>query len=220
MNDKRDWTAVIITICAVITAMPRWIGALLASEGFAVPEDWRPWWIIASTIFNAAMAITEGVAFAYVFNAWRNQKDKNSDKLFWLALVSGLVFIIVLAPFIAAQTRASKTPLAAMLANDAALWVWSGAVAASTIVIVASVGYAQKRISAPPIRSMPTVATEESPHPLPMVLIEPTSSVYQCDECPREFSTKQALSAHKRFCFRMRNIDAGRPATNGVHPLR
>lgn len=145
VNDKRDFTAVIITVCAVITAMPRWIGALLASEGFAVPEDWRPWWIVASTVFNAAMAIVEGVAFAYVFNAWRNQRDKNSDKLLWLTLVSGLVFIIVLAPFIAAQTRASQTPLTAMLANDVALWVWSSAVAASTIVIVASVGYAQKK---------------------------------------------------------------------------
>lgn len=190
---QRDWTALIITVCAVITAMPRWIGALLASEGFAVPDNWRPWWIVASTIFNAAMAVTEGVAFAYVFNAWRNQKDKSSDRLLWLSLVSGLVFVIVLAPFVAAQTRASNTPLAAMLSNDWMLWVWSSAVAASTIVIVASVGYAQKR----------TVKQTDSAPSVAKAIIEPaqeTLSVYRCDGCEREFGTVQALSAHKRFC--------------------
>ena len=219
MNDKRDWTVVIITICAVITAMPRWIGALLASEGFAVPEDWRPWWIVASTVFNAAMAVTEGVAFAYVFGAWRNQRDKNSDKLFWLALASGLVFVVVLAPFIAAQTRASATPLSAMLSNDYVLWLWSSAVAASTIVIVASVGYAQKRIgertSTAQIRSAPAQATTEAPPVLSVVQIEPMQSGHQCSRCEREFATIQALSAHQRFCAGTITVDA-----NGRAQLR
>lgn len=221
MNERRDWTALIITVCAVVTAMPRWIGALLASEGFAVPEEWRPWWIVASTVFNAAMAVTEGVAFAYVFNAWRNQKDKSSDKLLWLALASGVVFVIVLAPFIAAQTRASETPLAGMLANDYALWLWSAAVAASTIVIVASVGYAQKRTSAPPIRTVPALAIAEKPLAVPIVQIEPTQSVHKCERCEREFATVQALSAHQRFCTgKVSNgngIEAAIELTNGAH---
>jgi hypothetical protein len=208
MNDKRDFTAIIITICAVITAMPRWIGALLASEGFAVPEDWRPWWIVASAIFNAAMAITEGVAFAYVFNAWRNQRDRNSDKLFWLALASGLVFIIVLAPFIAAQTRASGTPLSAMLSNDYALWLWSSAVAASTIVIVASVGYAQKR-NGPEAASKVKVISEIKPAIQPAII--PVAS-FLCQHCPAEFATLQALNAHQR-------AHAGKAAVNGSGKL-
>ena len=210
MNDKRDWTAVIITICAVITAMPRWIGALLASEGFAVPEDWRPWWIIASTVFNAAMAITEGVAFAYVFNAWRNQKDKNADRLLWLAIVSGGTFVVVLAPFIAAQVRG--VTLAAMLSADWALWVWSASVAASTIIIVASVGYAQKR-------GMPEVASKrpkELANQQGQIESEPAIQPeiaelagFACIHCPATFATLQALNAHQR-------AHAGKVAVNGA----
>jgi len=213
MNDKRDFTAIIITVCAVITSMPRWIGALLASEGFAVPEDWRPWWIVASAIFNAAMAITEGVAFAYVFNAWRNQKDKNADRLLWLAIVSGATFIIVLAPFIAAQVRG--VTLTAMLSADWALWAWSASVAASTIIIVASVGYAQKR-SAPQSEShKPALPTQGATVEAKPVVLEPARIAYPCDGCARTFETKQALSAHKRFCARMINVEAGIIASNG-----
>lgn len=223
MTEKRDTTALIITICAVITAMPRWIGALLAAEGFVIPADWLGWWIVASAIFNAAMAITEGLAFAYVFNAWRTQRDKSADRLLWFAAASGLTFVVVLAPFIAAQVRAST--LASMLSHDAALWVWSAAVAASTIVIVASVGYAQKRTSAAQVTherrtnshdATHAPAQSESSVALPEHM--PALSVFVCDDCKRTFSTKQALSAHKRFCTRMLNIDAGRPdKQNGHH---
>src|SRR3990172_1314057 len=216
MNNK-DLTADIIKICAVITAMPRWVGALLAAEGIIIPEAWRGWWIVASAIFNAAMAVTEGLAFAYVFNAWRNQKDKAADRLLWLAIASGATFVIVLAPFIAAQVR--SVTLAAMLFADWALWTWSASVAASTIIIVASVGYAQKRsapqseapkparatVEAKPVSQEPAQATQEQP-------LEPARDAYPCDGCARTFKTKQALSAHKRFCARLLNVDAGRQA--------
>lgn len=218
MNDKRDWTALIITVCAVITAMPRWIGALLASEGFVVPEDWRAWWIVASAVFSAAMAITEGAAFAYVFNAWRVQKDKSADKLLWFAGISGVTFVVVLAPFIAAQVR-SKT-LAGMLSADWALWVWSCAVAASTIVIVASVGYAQKRTSGAPVRPERSTTKQEIAEVPASQTQELAKASYKCADCGREYATVQALSAHKRFCFRMRNIDAGRPGIEGILPIK
>jgi hypothetical protein len=216
MNNK-DLTADIIKICAVITAMPRWVGALLAAEGIMIPEQWRGWWIVASAIFNAAMAVTEGLAFAYVFNAWRNQKDKNADRLLWLAIASGATFVVVLAPFIAAQVR--SVTLAAMLSADWALWAWSASVAASTIIIVASVGYAQKRSMPQSEAQKPARATIESKaislEPVQASLMQPlelAQIALICDGCEREFATKQALSAHKRFCARMINVDAGRPA--------
>lgn len=190
--DKRDLTADIIKICAVVTAMPRWVGALLAAEGIIIPEEWRGWWIVASAIFNAGMAVTEGLAFAYVFNAWRNQRDKNADRLLWLAVVSGATFVIVLAPFIAAQVK--SVTLAGMLSEDWALWVWSASVAASTIVIVASVGYAQKRTVIAPAKQ----GAKAEPAPAPL---EIAPSVFMCDDCEREFGTVQALSAHKRHCL-------------------
>lgn len=216
MTEKRDTTALIITICAVITAMPRWIGALLAAEGFVIPADWLGWWIVASAIFNAAMAVTEGLAFAYVFNAWRTQRDKSADRLLWFAAASGLTFVVVLAPFIAAQVRAST--LASMLSHDAALWVWSAAVAASTIVIVASVGYAQKRTSAAQVTHERRTSSHDATHAPARSESSAAQSEYMpalakftCAKCERTFSTKQALSAHKRFCARMVNIEIDTP---------
>lgn len=218
MNNK-DLTADIIKICAVITAMPRWVGALLAAEGIMIPEQWRGWWIVASAIFNAAMAVTEGLAFAYVFNAWRNQKDKNADRLLWLAIASGATFVIVLAPFIAAQVR--SVTLAAMLSADWALWAWSASVAASTIIIVASVGYAQKR-------SIPEVASKKSkelaiqpgqfegePAIQPAI---PAVASFACQHCAAEFATLQALNAHQRaHAVKVASIELAMPA-NGHTP--
>lgn len=181
MTDNRDWTADIIKICAVVTAAPRWTGALLASEGFNVPEEWLFWWLPVSAGLSAAMAITEGLAFAYVFNAWRVQKDKAADKLLWLAVLSGITFVIVLAPFVAAQVR--DVTLKEMLADDLILWSWSVGVAASTIVIVASVGYAQKRRD---------VATTPKPAKIETATIEPKAPVAATEETPAEAPTKNA----------------------------
>lgn len=198
MTDKRDWTALIITVCAVITAMPRWVGALLASEGFTVPAAWLPWWIVVSAVFSAGMAITEGLAFAYVFNAWRVQKDKSADNLLWFAGLSGVTFVIVLAPFIAAQVRSES--LKQLLANDAMLWVWSVGVAASTIVIVASVGYAQKHTSVAPAKAERSTPKQEIAPAKAQATQVPALASFECNECGKEYATVQALSAHKRFC--------------------
>jgi hypothetical protein len=214
MNSK-DLTADIIKICAVITAMPRWVGALLAAEGIMIPEQWRGWWIVASAIFNAAMAVTEGLAFAYVFNAWRNQKDKNADRLLWLAIASGATFVIVLAPFIAAQVR--SVTLAAMLSADWALWAWSGSVAASTIIIVASVGYAQKR-SLPETASKKSVKSEVQPatSEVEPVVSQPAAGLasFACQLCPATFASPQALNAHQRaHASKIASIELALPAS-------
>lgn len=132
----------LIKIAAVITASPRWVIALLAAEGFLLPEGWRVWWLPLSALLNLGMAIIEGLAFSYMLTAWRNQKDKNSDRLFYMALFSALVFIAVMSPSIAAGVRG--IPLSALLSQDWALYAWSISVSLSTIVIVAGVGYAEK----------------------------------------------------------------------------
>lgn len=150
----------IIKFAAVVTATPRWVGALMAAEGLIIPESWLVWWIWLSLFLNASMAVVEGLAFAYVFNAWRNQKDKASNRLLWFAAVSAAVFVIVLAPFIAAQVRAQ--PLDRVLADGWSLWLWSAAVATSTITIVASVGYAQKQSRT---RTVTTAKQEQGERP-------------------------------------------------------
>lgn len=139
---KSDWQAWAIKFFAVVTATPRWVAALLAAEGLRIPPEWGTWWLPLSALMSAGMAVVEGWAFAYVFQAWRNQGDRKSDRLLWLALLSAALFVIVLAPYVAASV--SGATVSAVLSAPWALWLWSSAVAASTIAIVAAVGFAQR----------------------------------------------------------------------------
>lgn len=180
----------VIKVFAVVTAMPRWVGALLAAEGFPLPPAWMAWWIPASAIMSAGMAIVEGLAFAYVFAAWRKEQDRN-DTLLWLALLSALLFVGVLAPYIAASVI--HADLATVLSNGWALASWSIAVGASTIAIVASVGYAQKQ---PVKRSV-------SAHNADMVKVDAPAmralSAHVCASCGTSFASQPALAAHMRW---------------------
>lgn len=134
--------AAAIKISAVITSSPRWVIALLAAEGFALPESWRPWWIVLSSFLSLGMAVVEGFAFSFMLTAWRNQRDKMSDKILYMAIASAIIFIIVMFPSISAGVRGET--LNQLFSSDVFLHGWSIAVAASTIVIVAGVGYAEK----------------------------------------------------------------------------
>jgi len=155
---KRTTQVTLITIAAVITASPRWVGSLLASEGFIIPEDWAGWWIPLSAIAAFCMAAVESWAFAFIFDAWRREED---SRLLALAIVAAGVFVVVLAPFVVAQAKDSAV-LSSVLSNDIMLWFWGVAVASSTIVIVAGVGYAQKdteSVSIEDYRQLQQVAT-------------------------------------------------------------
>jgi hypothetical protein len=144
-NNKHATQADLIKVGAVLTAAPRWVIALLGAEGFPLPASWLPWWTPVSAALNVAMAIVEGLAFAYVFGIWSASRDKRSKWLVLVSLLAALFFIVVLTPSIAARVRGVE--IGAVLENDWALMLWSMSVAASTITIVMSVGYAQ-RISA------------------------------------------------------------------------
>lgn len=187
----------LIKIAAVITAAPRWVIALLAAEGFLLPSAWLGWWVIVSAVLSLGMAIVEGFAFSYIFNAWRTQKDKAADNLLWIALISALVFVGVMTPSISAGVR--NEPLGELLTNDWTLHLWSMAVALSTIVIVAGVGYAEKQTE----NKTKTTQSEKSEAFTP-VLYEakpPTNGhKFVCPYCEREFKTKNALNPHVGKC--------------------
>lgn len=157
-------TARMIKIGAVVTAAPRWIVALLIAEGLTLPADWLPWWTVMSAILGAGMAVTEALAFAFIFEAWRNQKDRKSDTLLIMAGLAAVIFIAVVAPYIVSNIRAE--PLEQVLGTFGT-WMWGVAVAASTIIIVAAVGFAQK---SPPAGK---VASSERHEIMPLAEIKP-----------------------------------------------
>lgn len=151
-------TADAIKISAVVTATPRWVAALLASEGFAIPAAWLPWWVPVSATASAAMAVTEGFAFALIFSAWRAEKDPTRARnIVALSAVAFATFVATLAPQLFASVRSMS--LSGALSSDASLWLWSACVAASTVMIVASVGYAQHDATEKPMRQL--IATDD-----------------------------------------------------------
>ena len=154
MNEEH-W-ATVIKIAAVAVAAPRWIGALLEAEGVPLPGEWRGWWVVFSAVCAAGMALVEAGAFAYCLRAWRGMSGRTANVMALLIGASAVTFVVVLSPYIAANV--SKIAMSKLL-TDGWLLAWSVAVALSTILIIASVGYAQKR---PVARQAVTIASTET----------------------------------------------------------
>lgn len=109
----------IVKISVVATAIPRWIVAMLAGEGLLIPLEWKQAWIIISAILAAAMAVCEGIAFAYLFSAWKRSSGKPAKVMLGLSIATALTFVGVLAPSMAASVRGLT--LNQYLSNDTLL---------------------------------------------------------------------------------------------------
>jgi len=185
-----------IKIAAVVTAAPRWMIALLAAEGFILPDAWLGWWIVVSAVLSLGMAVVEGMAFSYIFNAWKAQKDKRADILLLIALFSALVFVGVMSPSISASVR--RVPLGLLLTEDWTLHLWSIAVSLSTITIVAGVGYAEKQIDGTGKRTESKSEKAEITAPLPepvKTLPEPT--IYTAEDFKPKIAWSDLLSPER-----------------------
>jgi hypothetical protein len=88
------------------------------------------------------MALVEAGAFAYCLRSWRGMTGRSANVMALMIGGSAVTFVIVLSPYIAANV--SKVGMSKLLIGGWLL-TWSVAVALSTILIIASVGYAQKR---------------------------------------------------------------------------
>ena len=184
---SNDNQADVIKIAAIITAVPRWAGALMAADGVPVPAAWLDTWQVGAFFMSLAMAAVEGFAISYVFNSWRNQQDKKSSLLLWLAIVMLVDFAVILTPYIVANVSDGK--LALVLGGGWLLWLWSIGVAASTGLVVGSVGYAQK--------DRPSKATSSSKASMGQAQ-EAASLAFQCKLCAATFASQAALSGHQK----------------------
>ena len=93
-------------------------------------------------VCEAGMALVEAGAFAYCLRSWRGMTGRSANVMALMIAASAVTFVVVLSPYIAANV--SKIAMSKLLI-DGWLLAWSVAVALSTILIIASVGYAQKR---------------------------------------------------------------------------
>lgn len=191
MTDDNWATA--IKIAAVLVAMPRWIGALLEADGvpLMLTPDTAPWWGLFSALASAGMALVEGVAFWYTLRAWRKY---GGGWLFTLIVASMATFAMVLTPYIMANVSGIK--LANILQG---FWIvaWSSCVSLSTILIVASVGYAQpkeaKQATLPDVSQ--TFTGTQTANNVPQAAIDATTAT-EVSETPLESVGGQKTMNH------------------------
>jgi hypothetical protein len=204
----------IIKVAAVITAAPRWVVALLAAEGLHLPSDWADWWIVASAISALGMAVVEGVAFAYVFQAWRSTKNtQQAAVIAVMALVSAMLFVAMLTPSIAASVRG--VTVGKMLVDDGALYLWAAAVALSTIAIIASVGYAERAAQAPSKQDNGVKIAQEQPATLPNAP-SPSVSLPAPQKNALQADFERLVSGGIGRDDAIRQLKAHNPAASGV----
>ena len=118
----------------------RWMGTSHSSKG--APTFLCSILGVFSAVCAAGMALVEAGAFAYCLRLWRGMTGRSANVMALMIGASAVTFVIVLSPYIAANV--SKISMSKLLIGGWRL-VWSVAVALSTILIIASVGYAQKR---------------------------------------------------------------------------
>lgn len=186
---NRDWEADLIKVLAIVAAVPRWVDALMKGDGVPMPASWLGAWTFVSAFMSIGLAAAEVLAANYLFNAWRNQKDRKANWTLLSAAFCLLVFVVILTPNVAAAVRAVK--LADVLGDSWLWWLWSGSVAASSFVIAGSVGLAQKRSGTELATSHERASKAETP-------AEPAGIPCHVPGCGKRFATQSALNAHQK----------------------
>jgi hypothetical protein len=199
----------LIKVSAVIVAMPRWVLALLAADGFSVPNTWV-WVHGVSAVFGAMMTILEGIAIAYVLGALVKAKGRQATLLGLLTIATCATFAGVLTPSVYARVTGEEIKL---VLPAGWVWFWAGCVAMSTVATVASVGYAQAvvyedaewrgsanrwRIEAERLNG--ELAQQDAQ--VRNLLAQAEQPSVKCPECERVFGSKQSVAAHTRHAHR------------------
>lgn len=143
MDEKRTINqATVIKIAAVATALPRWAGSLMVSEGVPLPTNWLDGWRYLVLALSFGMAVVEAFGISYMLHRARIQGDKKSRWLTPLVIANLAVFAILVAPYAFANMRGISVSDALPVASVA--WLWAIAVPVSTGALVAGVGFADR----------------------------------------------------------------------------
>jgi hypothetical protein len=141
-EEKRFSEAMIIKIAAVATALPRWAGALMVSEGVPMPAGWLELWRWLVLALSFGMAIVEAFGISYMLHRARTQGDRKSRWLVPLVVLNLAVFAVLVAPYAYANMR--NISVSQALPGKALGWLWAVAVPVSTGALVAGVGFSDK----------------------------------------------------------------------------
>lgn len=137
MNESRisRW----LIIGAMLVAATRYVGVFAHSEGWLIAGDvWQ--WLVA--LSGLGMAVLEGVAVWYCWQAWSNAKaSRERDILLLLIIAMFITLALMVAPY---TYSASHKQLTVTALGDWLQVVWSVAVSIAPLVVMAASGLAEK----------------------------------------------------------------------------
>jgi len=128
-----------LIIGAMLVAATRYVGVFAHSEGWLIAGDvWQ--WLVA--LSGLGMAVLEGVAVWYCWQAWSNAKpNRERDILLLLIIAMFITLALMVAPY---TYSASHKELTVTALSDWLQVVWAVAVSVAPLVVMAAAGLAEK----------------------------------------------------------------------------
>lgn len=128
-----------LIIGAMLVAATRYVGVFAHSEGWMIAGDvWQ--WLVA--LSGLGMAILEGIAVWYCWQAWSNAQP-NTERNFLMCLI--VAMFVTLGVMVAPYTyAASHKKLTVDALNDWLQVLWSVAVSVAPLIVMAAAGLAEK----------------------------------------------------------------------------
>lgn len=214
-----------LAAAALVVAVPRYVIAFLAADNLRFPTPVEGL-LLGVSAFATAIIVAGGGAYVAhaVASAQANWLKRGLLLGLWLVLLA--CEIVLLAPPVVASLRKSELAhvLVAQFYFDA-LWsvvmVATPALCAAACVLAASLDKRSETQSETLKTYNPTFTPEpvqSEPLPVahaPVQFIEVAPVMLPCPDCKEPFSTKQALSAHKRFCKMRQATQPLAVSTNG-----
>ena len=122
-------------------AIVRYTGVGLHAEGSTV-SGWL--WDVVNGASMAGMAVLEAIGILYCFESYaKAQPSRNRNLLMSLIVGMFVSLLLMLTPYVFAASQRHATADVLVVASGFALWLWSFAVAAAPLLVMAAAGVAE-----------------------------------------------------------------------------
>lgn len=132
--------ALVLMLGAGAVAVVRYVGVALHAEGSPV-HGWL--WDAVNGASGAGMAVLEAVGIWHAWEAWSTaQPSRNRNVLMGLIVAMFASLVTMTTPYVFSASQKSQTAATLVQLAPTALWLWSLAVAAAPLLVMASAGMA------------------------------------------------------------------------------
>jgi hypothetical protein len=139
LSQLKENPVLLLMLGATIVAATRYVTVFAFTEQYRIPGEW---WQVVNALSGLGMAVLEGFAVFYCWNAW-SRATPGRERNVLLALIVAMFTTLTGAvmPAMTATTLGATLP---EVMPGAWLWLWSGCVTVSPFLVMAASGLADK----------------------------------------------------------------------------